>query len=120
MVVIRKFIGALILFFDKLFSPTGIERDAQKQQEIDDKTEKMSLYQFQACPFCVKVRRQIKRLSLNIKLCDAKNDEQCRQELLKNGGKVKVPCLKIEQDNGEITWMYESSDINQYLEKQFS
>ena len=120
MVIIRKFIGALILFFDKIFSPKGIKREAQKQQEIDEQTAKLALYQFQACPFCVKVRRQIKRLSLNIKLCDAKNNEQYRQELLANGGRIKVPCLKIEQDNGDVNWMYESSDINQYLEDRFS
>jgi len=35
------------------------------------------------------------------------------------GGKLTVPCLKIENDSGEVTWMYESSDIVAYLEGRF-
>jgi glutathione S-transferase len=45
-----------------------------------------------------------------------KNDEQYRQELLEQGGKVKVPCLRIEQD-GQVKWLYESNDIIAYLNK---
>ena len=29
---------------------------------------------------------------------DAKNNEQDRQTLLEQGGKIKVPCLRIEED----------------------
>ena len=74
------------------------------------------LYQFKACPFCVKVRRAIKREGLNIETRDAKNNEQYRQELLEQGGKVKVPCLRIEK-NGQVQWLYESNDIIAYLNK---
>lgn len=62
----------------------------------------------------------MKRLSLNIETRDAKNNQQYRDELETNDGAIKVPCLRIEDDKGEYTWMYESSDIVQYLEKQFS
>lgn len=120
MQIIRKIVGAIILFFNWVFTPSGIKRDPQSQEKINVQTDKLALYQFNACPFCVKVRRQMKRLSLNIELRDAKNNETYRNELLENGGKVKVPCLKIVTDDGEIIWMYESSDINAYLEKQFS
>ncbi|WP_141710024.1 glutathione S-transferase N-terminal domain-containing protein, partial [Vibrio splendidus] len=33
--------------------------------------------------------------------------------------RVKVPCLRIEK-GGKTEWMYESSDIVTYLEKQFA
>jgi glutathione S-transferase len=36
--------------------------------------------------------------------------------LLEVGGKLKVPCLKIEANDTDIHWMYESSDIIKYLE----
>jgi glutathione S-transferase len=62
------------------------------------------------------VRRSIKREGLKIETRDAKNDEQYRQELLEQGGKVKVPCLRIEQD-GQVKWLYESNDIIAYLNK---
>ncbi|HAI96784.1 MAG TPA: glutaredoxin, partial [Methylococcaceae bacterium] len=35
------------------------------------------------------------------------------------GGKLKVPCLRIEED-GKVSWMYESSDIINYLEDRFA
>ena len=46
---------------------------------------------------------------------DAKNNEAYRQELAEQGGKVKVPCLRIEEQ-GKVTWMYESSDIVAFLQ----
>lgn len=120
MQVVRWFLGTLILFFDKLFTPSGIKREASIQADIDKQTAFLSLYQFAACPFCVKVRRAIKRNSLNIEVRDAKNCQVTRQQLLTEGGKIKVPCLRIEDEQGNARWMYESSDIINYLESRFS
>ncbi|MDU2873429.1 MAG: glutathione S-transferase N-terminal domain-containing protein, partial [Pseudomonas aeruginosa] len=54
-----------------------------------------------------------------MQLKDAMNDPQARQALLEGGGKVKVPCLRIEE-NGQVRWMYESSEIIAYLEGRFA
>ncbi|MNE21385.1 hypothetical protein D3C80_1145450 [compost metagenome] len=54
-----------------------------------------------------------------VALRDAKNNEQHRQALLTEGGKIKVPCLRIEE-NGQTTWMYESKVIIDYLQKRFA
>lgn len=40
--------------------------------------------------------------------------------LEKEGGKIQVPCLQIVDTDGKSSWLYESADINQYLEKQFA
>jgi glutaredoxin len=117
MKIIRGFIGAIILFFDWLFTPRSIKRDAALQQKVDHQTAGLSMYQFKACPFCVKVRRTLKRNAINIDIYDAKRDDQRREELLKGGGKVKVPCLRIE-DGANVRWMYESKEIISYLESQ--
>ncbi|MGL4271981.1 MAG: glutathione S-transferase N-terminal domain-containing protein, partial [Pseudomonas paracarnis] len=77
------------------------------------------LYQFHACPFCVKTRRTLYRLNVPVALKDAKNNEQDRQTLLEQGGKIKVPCLRIEE-NGQTTWMYDSKVIIDYLDKRFA
>ncbi len=50
---------------------------------------------------------------------DAKNDAEARAALQAGGGKVKVPCLRIEDADG-TRWMYESNDIIAYLEKRFA
>jgi glutathione S-transferase len=80
----------------------------------------MALYQFKACPFCVKTRRAMKRLGLNIELRDARGDMQWRQQLLAEGGRLQVPCLYIPQSSGDAQWLYESNDIIAYLEERFA
>ncbi|MEL7290405.1 MAG: glutaredoxin domain-containing protein [Pseudomonadota bacterium] len=116
---IRWFLGRVILLLNFVFSPSGVKRSAQAQQEVDAKAQSLALYQFEACPFCVKVRRALKRQSVNIELRDAKNNPTHRAELEAGGGKVKVPCLRIEKGD-QVEWMYESSDIVAYLEKEFA
>lgn len=118
MKIIRWLLGRLILTLNFIFSPKQLTRSASQQQKIDKETENLQLFQFAACPFCVKVRRVIHRKALNIKLVDAKNSEN-RQLLMDQGGKGTVPCLRIEE-NDQVTWMYESSDIIHYLENRFS
>jgi len=119
MAIIRKILGLLILFFNWVFTPRGIKRDADIQATIDEQTGKLALYQYAACPFCVKVRRAMKRQSLNIETRDVKRCNTAREQLLAGGGDLKVPCLRIEDKDGSVNWMYESSDIINYLESNF-
>ncbi|MCW1718447.1 glutathione S-transferase N-terminal domain-containing protein [Pseudoalteromonas sp. A3] len=113
---VRWFLGCIILFFNFVFTPRSKKRASNVQAQLDQQTSQFKLYQFKACPFCVKVRRAIKREGLKIETRDAKNNQQFRQELLEQGGKIKVPCLRIEK-NGQVEWLYESNDIIAYLDK---
>ena len=117
--VIRWLLGRIILFFDWLTQPGKPDHSPEKQAELDARTANMALYQYAACPFCVKTRRAIRRLGLNIELRDAKNDPRYRRELEQEGGKQQVPCLRITNEDGGTTWMYESGDIIDYLQKRF-
>jgi len=118
--LIRWPLGQLILLIDFLTSPRAPERDPLEQAKIDMATRDMALYQFKACPFCVKTRRAMKRLGLNIELRDARNDPKWRQQLLAEGGRLQVPCLYNPEETGEAQWLYESRDIIAYLEQRFS
>ena len=120
MTLIRLILGKLILLMNWALPPRGVQRDLSQQAIIDTQTADLTLYQYQACPFCVKVRRQMKRQSLNIGLKDVKRSEGAREELLAGGGNLKVPCLRIEDDQGQVQWMYESGEIIGYLEGRFS
>ena len=120
MVVVRWVLGRIILLLDFIFTPRGVKRSAEQQTVVDQQCAAMALYQFSACPFCVKVRRQMKRLSLNVAVRDAKNDQHFKAELTEQGGRHKVPCLRITHDNGDVQWMYESSTINAYLTERFT
>ena len=94
-------------------------RNAESQAQIDEQTNSLTLYQYMACHFCVKVRRAMKRQSLAIGTKDVKRSETAKSELLAGGGNLKVPCLRIENAQGEIQWMYESGMIIGYLEDRF-
>ena len=117
---VRWVLGQIIIFIDWITRPKPVKRSAEVQAEVDKQTENMALYHFQMCPFCVKTRRQIHRLGLKIENRDARYDEKWNQELINEGGKYQVPCLKISKPDGSVQWMYESTDINQYLEDTFS
>jgi len=41
-------------------------------------------------------------------------------ELIAGGGKSQVPCLRIEDEKGEVLWMYESIEIIRYLKVELS
>ena len=62
----------------------------------------------------------MRRLALDVEKRDARNDPQWNQELINDGGKYQVPCLKITEDDGSVQWMYESTVINNYLDERFS
>ena len=117
---VRWVLAQIIIFLDWITRPKPVQRPVEIQKEVDKQTENMALYQFHQCPFCVKTRRQIRRLALNIEKRDARNDARWNQELINEGGKYQVPCLKITADDGTVEWMYESKTINQYLGEKFS
>lgn len=118
MFVIRWILGRIILFVNLLTRPKKMQRSPEDQAQLDLQTAGLSLYQYEACPFCVKVRRALRRFNLNVEVRDAKRNNDYKAELEQSGGKLKVPCLRIEEQ-GEVRWMYESSDIIQYLEQTY-
>ncbi len=125
-VVIRYFFRTLrliltpfVLLSEKLGGGKPLERSGEEQQKVNSACENLALYQFKTCPFCVKVRKQIARLNLNIEKRDAQHNATHRAELEQGGGNVKVPCLQIKNEDGSVQWMYESADINAWLEQRF-
>jgi len=116
---LRLLLTPFVLAWYWLTRPKGIVRPATKQQAIDARTQKLALYHYPTCPFCLKTRRVIRRLSLKIELRDALNDEAHRAALIAGGGKPQVPCLLITDAQGKQTWLYESDAINAYFNREF-
>jgi glutaredoxin len=117
--LVRFILTPFMLLGEWLTTPKPIRRDAAQQQKVDQICQQLALYQFSACPFCIKVRKEMARLGLNIEKRDAQHNQKNRNELAQAGGKVKVPCLYINQPEQTATWLYESDDIISYLRQHF-
>lgn len=115
--LLREGLGRVIILISKLTQPKQIERSDDAKAALKDETRGLSLYEFYACPFCVKTRRTIHRLNIDIETRDIRKQQEYYQELEAQGS-TTVPCLRIEKDN-EVKWMYESNDIISYLNSRF-
>lgn len=81
--------------------------------------EVMALYHYDSCPFCIRVRRVIDQLGIEVELRNIHRDETHYEALLQARGRPTVPVLRtISAD--EDRWLPESRDIIAYLESRFS
>jgi len=117
--LIRWPLGQIIILVDWITRPAIPVIPPERRAELDVTTSNFKLYQFKQCPFCVKTRRTIRRLGLNIETRDARNDPQWNSELVNQGGKYKVPCLRVAKDDGSVEWIYESDNIIGFLDQRF-
>lgn len=116
---LRLILTPFMLIGEKFSTPESVARAPEEQARVDRACENLALYQFSACPFCIKVRKEMARLGLNIETRDAQHNASHRDALAAGGGRVKVPCLLIRDDNGQEQWLYESDDIRSWLQQQF-
>lgn len=116
--LLREGLGRLLVFISWLFRPRQVARNQQQQVLVDEQLKEMTLYQFYACPFCILTRRALYRLNLSVETRDAQKGSPYRQELEQGGGHIQVPCLRFHNGSEDV-WIYDSSDIIHYLDKQF-
>lgn len=117
---VRWFLGRIVLFVNWVTWPKQGQRASEQQAAVENSLGKYSLYHFDACPFCVKVRRAMQRMNLPIELRNASPAGEHRETLAREGGRIMVPCLRIENEDGSIEWMYESKDIIAYLNQRYA
>jgi len=113
--LVRNALGMLIVFADWVSRPKKLVRSKQAQHIAQNSVSGLSLYQFYACPFCVKTRRVIHKLNVDIQMYDINKSPIHKDQLEVEGGKVKVPCLRIEEGN-DVRWLYESNEIIRFLQ----
>lgn len=81
--------------------------------------EHLALYHSAACPYCIRVRRVIDDLGIDIELRDILEDPDHRTALLAARGRATVPVLRCTS-KAEDRWMPESRDIVRYLRARFA
>ena len=117
---LRTVLGPVMLIQERLSQPAGVVREPAAQARVDQQCQSLALYQFSTCPFCIKVRQEMRRLSLPIEKRDAQHDTAHREALLQGSGATKVPCLKITEANGQIRWLQDSTEIVAHLRERFA
>lgn len=117
---LRIVIGPFMLLGEFVTWPKGVVRPAASQAEVDQQCASLVLYQYKTCPFCIKVRQEMRRLALKVEQLDAQQPGTHREALISGGGKAKVPCLKITDPAGNTQWLYESGEIIKYLRSRFA
>ncbi len=77
----------------------------------------LELYEFEACPFCRKVREALSMLDLDVLVRPCpKGGERFRPEVIARGGKKQFPWL-VDPNTGHA--MYESDEIVRYLYERY-
>jgi len=77
----------------------------------------LALYEFEACPYCRKVREALTMLDLEVMVYPCPKDgKRFRPQAKKEGGKSQYPYL-VDPNTG--TAMYESDDIIDYLYRTY-
>lgn len=117
---IRWVLGPVMLLKERLTQPAGMQRAPAAQAAVDLQCQSLALYQFSTCPFCIKVRQEMRRLSLPIEKRDAQHNKTNREALIEGSGATKVPCLRITEANGQIRWLQDSGAIVAYLRERFA
>ena len=117
---LRILVGPVMLLWELMTRPKGLVRQSSAQAKVDQQCMNLVLYQYKTCPFCIKVRQEIRRLSLPIEGRNVQQEGPDREELIRCGGQAKVPCLKITDQTGDTQWLYESGKIAEYLRGRFA
>jgi len=117
---LRTVLGPAMLLKEALTRPQGVVRSEAGQQAVNQACNALALYQYKTCPFCIKVRQEMRRLSLPITQVDAQPEGPARAALVQQGGHAKVPCLKITYESGKSHWLYDSEKIITYLRSHFA
>ena len=117
---LRVILGPFMLLWEVVTRPKGLVRSPAQQQQVDQECGSLVLFQYRTCPFCIKVRQEMRRLSLSVEKLDAQQEGQNRDELVRGGGKAKVPCLRLTDASGTQQWIYESGKIIEYLRSRFA
>lgn len=117
---LRAVLGPVMLLKERLTRPRGVVREPALQTTVNLQCQNLALYQFSTCPFCIKVRQEMRRLSLPIAQRDAQHNATHRAELRQGSGATQVPCLRITDASGQSQWLTDSKAIVAYLRARFA
>ncbi len=102
--------------WQEFYADQFMERCGTSQDPAQDR---LTLYHFDACPFCRWVREEISELGIDVELRDIFENTDDRDDLVDARGRTTVPVLRITSPDGDDRWMPESRDIVEYLRQTY-
>lgn len=78
----------------------------------------LSLYYFDSCGYCRRVRQVIEELGVPVELRNIQHSAEHYEALLAARGRRTVPVLRIDRAEGSSEWLPESQDIIAWLRQQ--
>jgi hypothetical protein len=115
---IRKTLDSFLSLFDWLRRPKPIVRTEEESRKLSKATSGLALYDYKGCMASRKTRHEIRRLNIDIERRDIEKCSIHLDSLLAEFGKLKAPCLRIEE-KGEVQWISEPDKILHFLHKRF-
>ena len=101
--------------FASMVRPRGSRIFAGSEDRVQPE-KLLSLWNFEASPYCRKVREVLCALNLDYHVLNVGKNSPRRPQLIALGGKMQVPYLVDPNTN---TAMYESEDIIDYLQRTY-
>lgn len=98
-------------------SATRLRGRRVKRPRVVQPTKMLVLYNYEASPYCRKVREVLCELDLDAHIKNVARKSERRPELIEQGGKMQVPYL-IDPNTGVA--MYESAEIIEYLRSTYA
>ena len=115
---LRKTLDSFLSLFDWLYRPEPIVRTEKESRKLAKATSGLALYDYKGCMASRKTRHEIHRLNIDIERRDIGNCSIHQDSLLAEFGKLKAPCLRIEE-KGEVQWISEPEKILYFLHDRF-
>jgi hypothetical protein len=109
---------AFFNLLDCLSKPQPIERSEQEVRRLAKEASCIALYDYKGCSASRLPRREIRRLNVEIECRDFSKSSIHQDKLLAEYGKLKSPCLRIEE-KGEVRWLDEPDAIVHFLHERF-
>jgi len=115
---IRKTVDSFLSLFDWLYRPQPIVRSEEESRKLAKATSCLALYDYKGCVASRKTRHEIRRLNIILERRDIGKCSIHQDNLLAEFGKLKAPCLRIEE-KGEVKWIDEPEKILHFLRDRF-
>lgn len=115
----RHLKGKTLSFVDRIMPVKPVPRSVEEQLLLDRESRRMQLYFCPSCPSSVSIKRYCERIGLHVVQKDVERVNAFRNELVNGGGESRVPCLKVENNDGD-SWVYSPEGIMDYLNERFA